>query len=254
MKITILGAGCGIPSPKFGAPGHLIDIDGEPLLFDMGSGTLVRLQKAGEKYTRLRYIFLTHFHSDHAAEVAPLIQALWTTPFFTRTEPLAIFGPEGLDDFLKSLASAFGEWVYEPEFPLEIHEMKNSDFFISSTKISSRPMSHRQKKAIGFRVDDSAGKSVVYSGDTDVCDEIIDLAKDADVLILECSFPEKRKMEGHLIPREAAEIAEEAQVKKLVLTHFYPPYDELFAEIEGVVPKIFNGEFLIAEDLMSISV
>lgn len=254
MKVTLLGAGCGIPSEKFASPGVLLQANGESFVFDLGSGALVRLLKAGVSYTDLRYVFLTHFHSDHAADVAPLIQALWTTPFFHRTEPLHIVGPEDLDDFMKNLAGAFGDWVYEPEFPLELIAVTHASMQISRLKVITLPMSHRQKKAIGYRIEDENGKVFAYSGDTDVCDEVVQIGENADVLVLECSFSEKRKMEGHLIPREAAEIAAQAKCKHLVLTHFYPPYRELFNEIETVVPKIFSGKFSIGKDLFQIQI
>ncbi|NOZ62300.1 MAG: MBL fold metallo-hydrolase [Calditrichaeota bacterium] len=254
MKIVILGAGCGIPSLEFSAPGILLETADGPLLFDMGPGSLVRLLKLGVSYTQLRWVFLTHFHSDHAGDLAPLIQALWTTPFYARTEPLTILGPIGLDKFLRNLAAAFGDWIYEPEFPLEIKEMEQSVFSLPSLRISTSPMNHGSKNAVGYRIEDAAGKSIVYSGDTDVTDEIIHLAHEADALILECSFPEKRKLAGHLIPEEAAEIAKVAQCKHLILTHFYPPQEELFAEIREVVPKIFKGKLSLAQDFMTVSV
>ncbi|OQX87147.1 hypothetical protein B6D60_04565 [candidate division KSB1 bacterium 4484_87] len=254
MKLTILGAGCGIPSLEYSAPGILLETSEGPLLFDMGPGTLVRLLKAGVSHKQLRHVFLTHFHSDHTGDLAPLIQALWTTPFYTRTEPLTVFGPVGLDNFLNNLAKAFGDWIYEPEFPLEIKEVQNSSFALASLRMTVKPMNHGSKNAVGYRIENSAGKSIVYSGDTDMSNEIIRLAHQADVLILECSFPESRKTTGHLIPVEAAEIARSAQCKHLILNHFYPPQDELFAEIRQIVPKIFKGKLSLAQDFLTISV
>ena len=117
MEITILGSGCGIPSLVRSAPGILIKIKNHPLLFDSGAGTLVRLLKTGVNYKDLEYIFYTHLHSDHCADLVTLIQALWTTPNFKRTAPLYLFGPDGFSDFMESLEQAFGSWVTAPEFP-----------------------------------------------------------------------------------------------------------------------------------------
>lgn len=254
MKVTILGAGCGIPSEKFSAPGILLEENGLPFVFDLGSGSLVRMLKAGVSYTDIKVVFLTHFHSDHAADVVPLIQALWTTPFFEKKDPLTILGPDNLEEFVKHLAGAFGDWVYNPKFPLELIPLDRSELSISSFKVRTLPMSHRNRRAIGYRIENEQGKVFAYSGDTDVCDEVIRLAEHADLCILECSFPEKRKMEGHLIPREAALVAAEAGCKHLVLTHFYPPYEELFDEIKRIVPKYYNGKLTIAHDLLRLIV
>jgi len=106
----------------------------------------------------------------------------------------------------------------------------------------------------GYRIENYSGNSLVYSGDTDYNENIITLAHDADVLILECSFQGKRKVPGHLVPTEAAEIAAESNCKKLVLTHFYPPYDEIEKEIVNEIPKIYNGELIIAHDFLKIIV
>ena len=62
-----------------------------------------------------------------------------------------------------------------------------------------------------MKLTDSNGKSIVYSGDTDYCPELIELADNCDLLILECSFPDDMKVEGHLTPSEAGKIAAETK-------------------------------------------
>ena len=247
MKLTILGSGTGIPSLQRGAPGHLIHIDNEPLLFDSGSGTLLRLLKVGVDYKQLNHVFYTHTHSDHTADLIPLIQALRTTPNYKRTERFHIYGPAGFRNFLQILTGAFGAWLLDPSFPVEIHELKRDQLNFPEYSIKTIPVQHSQA-AISYRVESREGHSIVYSGDTDYCQEIIELAKGADVLILECSFPDNRKMKGHLTPSEAGEIAKQANCGHLILTHLYPPVDELKAEIKIKCPKIFGGKISIAHD------
>lgn len=252
MELTILGSGCGIPSLEKGAPGYLIIIDNEPLLFDSGSGTLVRLLKAGVDYKRLNHVFYTHTHSDHTADLIPLIQALRTTPNYHRTEKLNIYGPQDFSDFVKLLAQGFGSWLLEPNYPLEIHELARNHLKFSNWTIKSTPVQH-SLAAIAYRIEKNNGHSLVYSGDTDFCSEIIELAKNVNILILECSFPDRRKVPGHLTPSEAAEIAAKAGCEHLILTHLYPPYEELEAEIISKCHKIFNGKILIAHDYMKLT-
>ncbi|MBC8185201.1 MBL fold metallo-hydrolase [candidate division KSB1 bacterium] len=253
MEITILGSGCGIPSLDRRAPSILICVKNHQLLFDSGSGTLVRLLKAGINYTNLEQVFYTHTHSDHCADLVPLLQALWTTPDFKRTAPMYLYGPLGFSDFMEKMEHAFGEWVTTPNFPLFVQELHQTEIAFSDFSVQSLPMKHSDFSN-GYRIENKLGKSVVYSGDTDYNENIIKLARDADVLVLECSFPGERKTAGHLVPTEAAEIAKQSNCKKLVLTHFYPPYEKLEKEIINVIPKIYNGELVIAYDFLKIIV
>ena len=235
------------------APGILIKIKKHPILLDSGSGTLVRLLKAGVSYTELEHVFYTHTHSDHCADLVPLIQALWTTPDFKRTKPLHLFGPTGFSKFMENQALVFGEWVTAPNFPLNVQDLYQTKKTFPDFSIHSLPMKHSDFSN-GYRIENEHGKSVVYSGDTDYNENIIQLAENADVLILECSFPNNRKVTGHLIPAEAAEIAQQANCKKLVLTHFYPMQQKTEKEIQDVIPKIYRGEIIIAHDFLKIIV
>jgi ribonuclease BN (tRNA processing enzyme) len=72
------------------------------------------------------------------------------------------------------------------------------------------------------------------------------------VLIVECSFPDGYKVDGHLTPAEIGQIATQAQVKEVVLTHLYPPCDQV--DVVSQVKKQFGGDVIRAEDLMQISI
>lgn len=252
MELTILGSGTGIPSLQRGSSGYLIKIENEPLLFDSGSGTLLRLLKVGVDYKQLNHVFYTHTHSDHTADLIPLIQALRTTPNYKRKEKLYIYGPVGFTNFLKILVQAFGEWLLDPSFPVVIHELNKDQLKFTNWSVKTIPVQHIQA-AIAYRVESKDGHSIVYSGDTDYCPEIVELAKGADVLILECSFPDNKKFNGHLTPSEAAEIAEKSKCKHLILTHLYPPVEELEADIQSKCHKIFSGKISIAQDYMKLN-
>lgn len=253
MELIVLGSGCGIPSLQRGSPGYLIIIDHEPILFDSGSGTLSRLLNFGIDYTQLNFVFYTHTHSDHSADLIPLIQALRTTPNYQRQQILNLYGPEGFTSFLKSLAQAFGPWLLAPDFPLQIHELNRDRLQFSGWTIESIPMQH-SRSAIGYRIESRDGRSIAYSGDTDFCPEIIELANQADVLILECSFPESEKVAGHLTPGEAAKIAALSGCKHIILTHFYPPYEKIESEIKAEFHDTFRGKVSIAHDSMRLKI
>lgn len=251
MELIFLGSGTGIPSLQKSAPGLVIKVQNEPLLFDSGSGTLTRLLNAGINYLSLNHVFYTHKHSDHTADLIPLIQALRTTPDYERTEHFNLYGPDSFKKFVKLLGQAFGSWLLSPEFPLLIHELKSDVLDFPFGQIRTEPMNH-SKAAIGYRVEAENEGSIVYSGDTDYCHEIIELAQRADILILECSFPDDHKVEGHLTPTEAAHIACEAGCHHLILTHLYPPFEKIENEIKIQCRKIYDGRVTIAHDFLNI--
>lgn len=253
MELTLLGSGTGIPSLKKSAPGVLLKINEEPLLFDSGSGTLTRLIKTGIDYKSLNHVFYTHTHSDHTADLIPLIQALCTTPGYQRNHELNLYGPASFKKFVKLLGQAFGSWLISPEFPLNIHELKSDQLEFPFGQIKTAPMNH-SKAAIGYRIYAKGEGTIVYSGDTDYCHEIIELAQHADVLILECSFPDDHKVDGHLTPTEAAHIACESGCHHLVLTHLYPPFEKTEREIVAQCSKIFDGKVSIARDFLKINI
>jgi ribonuclease BN (tRNA processing enzyme) len=96
------------------------------------------------------------------------------------------------------------------------------------------------------------GKTVVYTGDAVNTPGLTDFAKGADVLIAECSFPDEYAEPYHLSPSEVGPMAEEAGVRHLVLTHFYPICDRY--DILSAVSKWYSGPLTMAEDGLTLTV
>jgi ribonuclease BN (tRNA processing enzyme) len=144
----------------------------------------------------------------------------------------------------------FGRWIEAQTYPLFFHEAAESRIDFQDFSIQSLPMAHAER-SIGFRVE-AEGRSLVYSGDTDGCPNIVRLGQEADLLILECSFPGERKKEGHLTPALAGRIAREAKPKKLLLTHFYPVFQG--HDIRRECGVEYSGPILLATDGMKVEV
>ncbi len=132
---------------------------------------------------------------------------------------------------------------------MELREIGECTLEEGPFTIKTLSMSHTPQ-SLGFRVE-ADGKVFVYSGDTDFCENILTLGEKADILILECSFPNEMKVKGHLIPEEAGRIAAECNCKKLVLSHLYPicQADELIRQTKNV----FRAGVVVAQDLMSFA-
>ncbi len=248
----MLGTGTCIPSP-YRAPAGIVIRSGEcNLLFDSGSGTLMRLTKAGISYQKLYALCYTHTHPDHVIDLVPILQAFHIASPNQRKSPLLITGPDGFRDFMTQLADIFGSWMLAQSIPMNIYELMHGQLTLPCGILKTAPMEH-SRPAIGYRLEIAPnGPVIVYSGDTDYCDEMVELAKWCDVLILECSTPNENKKTGHLTPAHAARIAAKSRAARLVLTHFYPEMDDV--DIIGQCQGIFDGEIIPACDGMKINV
>jgi len=137
-------------------------------------------------------------------------------------------------------------------FKINIKELKNSETEINGITVKTREVKHSYAtKSIAYRIEHE-NKVLVYTGDTGHCTAAIDIAKDADVLLAECSFPDNKEAEGHLTPSLAGKIAANAHAKCLILTHFYP--EVLRTDIKKSCSREFKGKVILAEDKMRIKV
>ncbi len=248
MEITILGSGTGVPSLQRNASGLLIKTEKENLLFDTGPGTIRKLLEIGITYHDIDCIFYTHFHTDHTLDLAAFLFAAKYV-LSLRTRKLTIFGPLGLEAFYNSLLNLYGDVIRPEAYEVTLREIKEGALEFSAYKIHVAPMQH-SPESLGYRVE-ANGKTVVYSGDTDVCENIVKLGQNADVLILDCSFPDEMKVTGHLSAREAANIAKMCNCRKLVLSHLYPVCRE--DAISAQAKKTFKGAVVVARDLMRLT-
>ena len=249
MRVTILGAGTAIPAKQHSPAGISVQAGGEQLLFDAGPGTLQRLRSVGGNVFEIDRVFLTHYHVDHCLDVASLLFAR-RIPHPARRTPLVIYGPPGLRRFYHRLNAAFQGWLAPRAYPLTLKELGERSLKFDGYTVSTRWMRH-STKALGYRLE-AGGKRIAYSGDTDACDAIAELGRNTHLLILECSHPDERKVAGHLTPTECGEIADQANCRRLVLTHFYPVFRGY--DIRARVRRHFSGPLILAQDLTSIRV
>ena len=250
MRITLLGAGTAIPAKRHSPAGIYVNVAGEHLLLDAGAGTLQRLAASRAPWHLLDRIFLTHFHVDHCLDLASILFA-YRLPQLKRRKPLAVYGPPGLRRLYTQLNAAFRGWLTPRGFRLHLSELRETTLRFRGYTVTTRRMEHYDTGAIGYRLA-SRGKSMAYSGDTDTCDHIVKLGRDADLLILECSMPDERKVEGHLTPSECGAIAAQARCRHLVLTHFYPVFKGY--DLRSRARRAFKGRLSLAKDFTSFRV
>ena len=155
--------------------------------------------------------------------------------------------------FLNNLKQLYGRWLEIPSEIIRIEEFNIDEpdkNVYENYSIISQPVLHTHN-SLAYRINTPHGKSVVYSGDTGYCDNIIRISKNADLLMLECALPDNSAIEGHLTPTLAALVASRAQVKKLLLLHFYP--EILETDFTDTCRKHYQGELILGRDLLRVS-
>lgn len=256
----------------------LILINDVPYVVDCGYGTSKQLLKAGVALNRVRYILVTHNHSDHNLDFGPLIYNAWITGL-----PIQIdaYGPPGLIEMWRSFVEyeksdidvrLKDEGREDPRKSVFTHEIEqagtvlaNDDVKISACLVRHPPILH----AFAYRFD-AHDRSVVISGDTAYAPALAEFAKGADVLVHEIMYlpavealvrrlPNATRLREHLLashtlPEDVGKIAAAAGVKTLVLSHFVPGDDQTITDEQwsADVRKYFKGRVVVGKDLLEI--
>lgn len=260
-------------------PSNLVLINGVPYVVDCGYGTSAQLVTFGQPLNRLRYVFITHHHSDHNLELGPLLYNGWATGLRDRVD---VYGPPGTarmrETFFEYMKFDIETRMADEGRPdlrqlVAAHDfdkpgivMQNDDVRVSCLRVRHPPIT----QAYAYRFD-AKDRSIVLSGDTAYAPELGEFAKGADVLVHEvmhlggleallkrvpnAATLREHLLASHTLPEDVGRVAAAAGVKTLVLSHFVPGddpsiTDEMWAE---GVRKHFGGRIVVGKDLMEIS-
>jgi len=264
MIIKFLGTGSIIPDPnmskKRSYSAILLEIGNDTLLFDIGPGTLSKMQSLGINTQAFpNYLFLTHYHIDHCLDYIALVKSrcfIEKTCRVGKGRTITVFGPPGLKKWNKDIFGNVLKWNYMSKAlnykdVTNCREVKNGLVIKKKKwKVTCCPIEH--DNSIAFRVD-SAGKSFVYSGDMEYDERICELGKNADLVAIECSFPNKKSLKGkHLEPTMIGKLAKIGKFKKLVLTHMYPINYGKEQQIKQTIKKISGSKIIFPYDFKTI--
>lgn len=247
-KLVILGSANAVTSPHHENT-HLAIIGAEnTLLIDSPGNPLVRLKKLGVPLEQISDLVLTHFHPDHVSGVPLLLMDLW---LLGRQSPLQI---HGLDHTLKRIEQVLElyNWSHWPGFyPLHFNRLPEEELVPvvdrGEFRLFASPVNHMVPN-IGLRVEFAdSHKAMAYSSDTEPCQQVVRLAQGVDVLIHEAAGEAK----GHTSPRQAGQVAREAEVNALYLIH-YPCWDNDPQPFIAEAEETFAGRVDLAVDLMEI--
>lgn len=283
MKVVLLGTGSPVPLLQRAGTSIAIGAGDEWLLIDCGPGTVRRLLEQGINPGRIDHLFFTHHHIDHNADFYQFVINNWTRGDGT----LQIHGPNPwTESLLESLYEIYDEdiryrdhvgYSAEPILDLTVDPITATSV-VDTDRFEVRTCAVAHSiETYAYRLDDhETGRSVVFSGDTRKVSRLAEFAAGADVLIQDCCIapvsdsaphhpdefvweqytrplpPEmhERLQDVHCNPSEAGELAAEAGVGHLVLTHLLPYRDE--AAMVDLATAAYDGEITVAADGLEI--
>jgi ribonuclease Z len=288
LHVVLCGTGSPLPSEKRAGPCTAILAGGHFLLVDVGPGANDRMGLLALPRQDVDGVLLTHFHSDHIGELGEVAMNSWA---LGRSHPLAVYGPPGVEDVVAGFEQAYAfdtlyrvshhgaEFMPPAARPLaprplvlglqdETLVLQDGELKVTAFAVNHEPVA----PAYGYRID-FGDRSVVVSGDTAPSDAVVAHARGADLLIHEAlaahlvgagqqaaeaaGLARRAKIAAdipsyHTTPVQAAELAKQAGVRLLVLTHLVPPPDNAIARrlfLRGV-GEAWDGEVLLGEDGM----
>ena len=283
LSAAVCGSRSPLPSPGRAETCILITAGDDLFVVDIGDGSNDNLRSWNINFRDIEAVLITHLHSDHIADLPGLHQNAWVVG--ERSSKLKVFGPEGIDQFTQGIEMAYAhDYVFRNEhhgdliaplqfagFDTRVIDLNNPVIFdngelkITAFKVIHEPI----EPALGFRFE-YKGRSIVISGDTSYTQTVIDNSMNADVLFHEAQanhmlaiMEESLRSRGadllatvlddittyHTTLVEAAEIANEANVKKLFFYHLTPAPRNYIQEIMFVrgVDQV-RKEWTLVED------
>ena len=278
-RVIVLASGGG-PRPRKdrGATAHAVVIDVVLYVVDCGNGVARQLAQAGVPLPSLRHVFVTHHHSDHNADYGNLVWLAWASGLATRVDT---WGPPPLEKmtrlFFEMNAYDIDTRIADEGRPelvplVHVHELTQAGPVMQDERVTvtAAVVDHPPVvPAFAFRFD-GPERSVVFSGDTTRCDQLIGLAAGADVLVHEtlwvpavdrlvARYPhaatlKKHILDSHTAVEDVGRVAAAAGVKTLVLSHLVPADDPTLTDDMwiGAARPHFKGDIVVARDGMEI--
>ena len=284
--VHILGAGTTDPmSQRFGSS-FVLDVDGHKLMFDCGPAATHKLVKAGLWPTEIENLFFTNHHFDHDVDLPCFLLCRWDQSI--GEEPvLQVYGPPPTSELVHGILNESDgvfahDWIARVNHPLSQRIHANRGGRLPRPKpvvdahnieagrliegdgwrVTTAKAEHVQPylDSIAYRVDTADGKSVVFTGDSEPCDSLVELARDADLMLCMCVDRQTELRAegldiGQLGTTAAGLLAESAGVERLALVQVNPNLSQHGAMESGIaeVSEIFSGEIIFTHELMSIN-
>ena len=257
MQLVVLGSGTSVFHPRRAAAGFWLETETGSILLDCSADAPHRMAQENLDWPNLDAIWISHLHLDHCAGLAPFLFGIkWAAGIDERKQPLRIFGCQGIEKLLKAIDDAHNYKLFDQEFAVEIHEFAPTESahafdLLTGLKAETISTPHRAE-SLAIRLTGPSGATLVYTSDTGFSEAVADFARDADLLILECSFYRDTPTPKHLELADAMRIAKLAGPKQLLLTHLYPEWDAI--DLESEAQKLWDGTTIAARDGLRLEI
>jgi ribonuclease BN (tRNA processing enzyme) len=231
IRLTILGKSPSWQDRDGACSGYLVEADPGPrLLIDCGNGVFAKLRRHAQ-YEQIDAVLISHLHADHLLDLVPFAYALSYGPPLSSERP-ALHAPPGARAALRRLCGAWGsETLIEDAFELTEYDPE-AELDLGGLRARFRLVPHYVPS---YAVDlDGGDARLVFSADCGPNDALVELARDADMLLIEATLVTPDVEDGaHMTAAEAGAIGRRAQVKQLVLTHFSDMLDPTVVRATG---------------------
>lgn len=234
MQLTVLGCSGSAPGPDLPTSGYLVEAGGVRIVVELGSGVFSELMRHCDPFD-LDAVLLSHLHLDHCADFSSLTvyrQDHPEPPYDVTERRLPVFAPSHAPSRLAAAHAACRDDLAKTDLSetFDFVPLSPGRYAVGPVDVEVAAMRHICE-AYGFRITHE-GVSLVFSGDTVPCPELVRLADGADLLLADSAWREQagRANYLHMSGQEAGEVATSAGARRLVLTHVLP-----WSDREGVL-------------------
>lgn len=242
MRLHVFGSSGTRPGAGRACSSYLVEHDGYRLLLDCGNGSLANLEQRLD-VAQVDAVLLSHLHPDHFADLYGLYYALRFHPAGPRSLP--VHAPAGAGDFVAQLLHSDERFREHLQFR---ERAAGDEFDLGGLRVRLYAARH-PIEALATRLE-ADGTVLCYTGDTGASAEIVEAARDADLLLCDATWLERDgpHPEGvHMTGAEAGTHASAAGVAALMVTHVYPTVDP--DDVAAEAGTRFDGRLLVARDL-----
>jgi ribonuclease BN (tRNA processing enzyme) len=231
MRLTILGTGSARPVGDRGQSGVLVEADGTYVLFDIGAGIASKVEQFVGA-THLSGLFVGHFHADHWLDIGPLRYRFpWGEPAPT---PLPVFLPPGGKERLEHLAMAINERqaFFEPAYAVTEYT-SGQTYRVGPITVTPHAVGH-YVPAFSMEIVGPRGERIIYAGDMGPSDMVVELARNAEVLILEATLEDGSTDDtrrGHLDTPEAIDHVRRSGALQGLLVHYWSERRDIIRDL-----------------------